>query len=99
MKITLAVIVAIMLSVLAFWLSVTWSYPMSESCAVLKDMASRQGAFPEEASVTNVIPEVRLLSVLKYRRTATGFSLHFCPTRLGPCEVCTESLDPHFEEI
>lgn len=99
MKILYASMIFVLLLVALFWGAVTWNYPMVESCAALKEFSSRYGKFPEDHLVEDVIKGVRPLSILRYRRTETGFSLHYCHTRFGPCEVCTESLDPHFEEI
>lgn len=79
--------------------NISESYPIAEVCRDIRAAKVQTGVFPPVHEVLEEIEPVRALSVLRYWTTETGFVLYHCPTKLGPCEVCTESEDTHFEEI
>jgi hypothetical protein len=98
-RLSYAVILLCLAVLLAVWWSITWRYPMAENCRVLRDYSAAHGHFPSAATASELVSGVRFFSVLKYERTDAGFEFYFCPTRLGPCEVCSESGEPRPDEI
>ena len=81
-------------------LNITEEYPMKKVCEQIRDFNKKKNHVPtlEEFNAMNV-PEVRFVSTIKYRKTDNDFVFYFCPTYLGPCEVCTLEDGPYFDEI
>ncbi len=80
-------------------LSITFDYPVSDICDEIRQFKVFNGIFPDNLTNLNSYKDVRVLSILKYRTSGDDFLFYFCPTRMGPCEVCTNTEDPHFDEI
>lgn len=65
------------------------SYPVKKTCTDIINYKSKNGSYPDDLSfLVKEQRNVGLLSSLKYKVTSEGFYIYFCPTILGPCEVC-----------
>ena len=81
-------------------LNVTQEYPIEKVCEQIRDFNKKNKHVPtlKEFNAMDV-PEVGLFSIIEYRKTDNDFVFYFCPTYLGPCEVCTLEDGPYFDEI
>ncbi|MCG8438704.1 MAG: hypothetical protein MI751_11515 [Pseudomonadales bacterium] len=93
----LTVFIAIVAGVLC--LNITFSYPLKDVRIKVIKFKELNGRFPASLADLNNIDGVKFISVLKYENRGDDFLLYFCPTKLGPCEVCSKSREPHFDEI
>jgi hypothetical protein len=82
------------------YMNISFKYPVNEACQQIRKFGLQHKHFPTADELKSMnIPEVKLFSILKYRKVDGDFLLYFCPTRLGPCEVCTAKDGPYFDEI
>ena len=81
-------------------INMTSEYPINKVCKEIRDFNIQHERFPtvDEFNSLNV-PEVGLFSTIEYRKIDNDFVFYFCPTYLGPCEVCTLEDGPYFDEI
>ncbi len=82
------------------YLNITFQYPTNKVCKEIRDFNVQHKRFPtiDEFNSLNV-PDVGLISIREYKVVDDDFQFYFCPTILGPCEVCTATKGPYFDEI
>jgi hypothetical protein len=100
-KLPIVVFIVLAISVAVFvYLNISYEYPVAKVCKEIRVFNLQHRHFPtiDEFNSLNM-PEPKLFSVLKYRTTNDDFLFYFCPTRLGPCEVCTAKEGPYVDEI
>lgn len=102
MKIKLLVIFILLigLGALLVYKNITLEYPTEQVCEKIRVFNSNHKRLPtlEEVDAMD-IPEIGLLSIRRYKQLDDDFMIYFCPTILGPCEICSLKEEAHFEEI
>lgn len=93
----LLVLVAVLAGTL--FLNITFDYPLNDVRIKVIEYKELNGKFPELLSELTDVVGVKFMSVLEYENRGDDFLLYFCPTKLGPCEVCSKSREPYFDEI
>jgi len=86
--------------VIAFvYFNISFNYPLNETRQKIIDFKERNGEYPSSLGDLDGIEKAKFMSVLKYKKNGDDFRLYFCRTKIGPCEVCTSSQEPYFDEI
>lgn len=100
MKLIVLIIFLFSLGVIFVYSNITFEYPTKQVCNIIKDFKKKYEHLPteEEFKLMN-IPDVGLFSIRKYKVSDNDFVFYFCPTILGPCEICTFNKEPYFDEI
>lgn len=105
MKFKILIIFLILIAILGaifiyLKMNMTSEYPMDKACKEIRDFNIQHERFPtiDEFNSLNM-PDVGLISIRKYKVIDGDFLFYFCPTKLGPCEVCTKEEGPYFDEI
>ena len=83
-----------------FYFNISLEYPLGGVCNQVRKFNSDYGRLPDMREFESLnIPKIGRLSILRYKNKKNDFELYFCPTVLGPCEVCSENNGPSPEEI
>lgn len=83
-----------------FYLNVSKEYPTEEACSIIRNFHSINKRLPSPGELDSIqVPTVKFFSVREYRVNNGDFLFYYCPTVLGPCEVCTLKEGPFFDEV
>ena len=95
---TSIVLIILGVGVFVYW-NITFNYPLNEARLRIIQYKEDNGFFPVSLDDVKNIRQVKAISILRYSNKGDDFLLYYCPTILGPCEVCSKSEEPYFEEI
>ncbi|WNO10575.1 hypothetical protein [Teredinibacter sp. KSP-S5-2] len=81
------------------YLSIDFEYPVLNVCQEINDYYEEKGEFPGNLSQIASYRKEKILSKVFYEEKNDDYIFYFCPTFLGPCEVCSKNELPYFDEI
>ncbi len=100
LKVAMAVLGVLIAAPTFVYVNISQDYPMDQACGQLRASSLRQGHPPAPQDLDALgLPRVKLFSTRHYEVKNGGFLFYFCPTQLGPCEVCTDREGPYVDEI
>lgn len=76
------------------------NYPVDDACSKIRTFGAQHNRYPtlDELDLLR-IPDAKLFSTREYRTKGGDFLFYFCKNKLSPCEVCTKSEGPYWDEI